>query len=383
VSTRHEASSDSREGLLYYLPKQDIILTVTVAKENAAGGGGQEPKPGRTSSAAGDGGAGGGQSENDGGEEESGDQDKKKPSTPAPQPTSTNPSFSGTSGQYTVHVTTTPPYPDLSQPYWLSFGTNWLGKNSMDISISTTGLLQSSKSATEPGISDALIALARAAALPRALTSKSPEKDRCAEGVAGTYVYRIAVLKQVAQGEAAQGQVAPLYCGFSVKLEAIGEANNMPDEHFPDKQEHGVYYRQAIPYIVTVDRNDMHAAGILSSPSQSGRYFLPVKSTLFAKNSAEFGFKDGMPTLYKQEADGEVVGFLKLPADIIGAYFGAVGELFTSLLNEPAGEAALIQAQTDLELVRFRQERCLAAIGENDPDAIAATCSAASGGDDK
>ncbi len=377
VSTRHEATTDSRAGLLYYLPSQDIILTVTVAKppppppastppapwtQNAPAGGaapgdGTTPPPtagGGTGTAAPGAGGGG-----------------NTPATPTPPPF---PGFTGSKPPYTVNVTTTPSYPDRSKAFWLSFGTNWLGNNALDIGVSTIGLLQTATSTTEPGISDALTGLARAVAINQSMAVQFDDEsdDPCTQKEEGTYVYRIPFPTDPIRESFTVNE-----CSFAIVAKQITMPVATLDTYMPErKSAHGVYYRQAIPYVVTLTGNEMVLAGVLTSPSQSGQYFLPVESTVFAKNSAEFGFKDGVPTKFKQEADGEIVGFLKLPADIIAAYFGAIGEMFTGFAKEPEGDAALIAAQTELEYARFRQEQCVAAIQAKDSAAIEATCSA-------
>lgn len=372
---------DMRTGLVYYMPRQDIIFTVTVAKEdegssNSGGSGGSNGSnsSGGTAEKSNSGGKPPGEgSETDttpgkdddtNGASNDGEQqdDDQTPSEPA----SSMPSFGGTVGPLTVNVTTTPPYPDRSQAYWLQFGTNWLGKNTLNIGISPAGLLQSTKSTTEPGISDALTSLARVAAYSVALVDDKDD-DPCNKGTEGTYIYRIEL----------PAESSGPHCGFSVSAKEIDFPDGrVPIARTPSRRASGIYYRQAIPYVVTVERNGYTMTGVLYSPSDSETYFLRARRTLFARNEAEFTFKDGMPTLYKQEADGELVALAKLPADVLGAYFGAIGEVFGQIAAKPTGEAELIQAQMNLEHARFRQEQCRTAIEANNTDVIAATCSA-------
>jgi len=57
-------------------------------------------------------------------------------------------------------IGTTAAYPDLSRQYVLQYGRNWLGKNSLDVSVTSTGLLSTAKSSTQSGVTDAFKGLA-------------------------------------------------------------------------------------------------------------------------------------------------------------------------------------------------------------------------------
>jgi hypothetical protein len=82
-----------------------------------------------------------------------------------------------------------------------------------------------------------------------------------------------------------------------------------------------------------------------------------------------------MPTKYAPTTESEALAALKLPADVIGAYFGAVGNVFTAF---SAVDKARTTAEADDAAVAFQQwktEQCLAAIrASTDPAVIRAAC---------
>lgn len=101
---------------------------------------------------------------------------------------------------------------------------------------------------------------------------------------------------------------------------------------------------------------------ILASPSASPVYFLPISKTFFSNNSAELGFSDGIPSKYDQMTEGEAVALAKLPADIIGAYFEAVGKIFTAFSTSDKNETTALADEYKLELEKNKFKLCMNAL---------------------
>jgi hypothetical protein len=59
---------------------------------------------------------------------------------------------------------------------------------------------------------------------------------------------------------------------------------------------------------------------VCSPPSESPTLFLPWHVIFFAGTKAELGFEDGVLDSFKQTTESEIVGVVKLPADIASAY---------------------------------------------------------------
>ena len=87
-----------------------------------------------------------------------------------------------------------------------------------------------------------------------------------------------------------------------------------------------------------------------------------IERTAFSDNKTDFTFVDGMLTDYVQDADSDLIGLLKLPADVIQAYFSAVGAMFTKKKDLSETEKDYLSAIQSLELQKLKTEGCLAAI---------------------
>ena len=57
-------------------------------------------------------------------------------------------------------IGTTAAYPDLSRQYVLRYGRNWLGKNTLDVAVTSSGLLSTTNSSTQSGVAEAFRGLA-------------------------------------------------------------------------------------------------------------------------------------------------------------------------------------------------------------------------------
>ena len=63
-----------------------------------------------------------------------------------------------------------------------------------------------------------------------------------------------------------------------------------------------------------------------------------------------------------------LVSLLNLPADVIGAYFSAVGQVFDSFKSNDTKEATALSESLDLELTKQKYEACIAAIEAKEED---------------
>ena len=294
------ASSDKEmEGLVYYMPKRDLLATVVVAGGRITG-------------------------------------------------------FS---------ATTTSAYPDLAQKFLMTYPVNLLGKNTADITISN-GMLSSAKSTTVSGIDDALKNLATSfgygSGLKQLLPNGVPPSaapDECK--VDGVHVFRYPL-----------DSVSVMPCGIVLKITVLGaKPNHVTKNVDAGSGRSGVFYRQNRAYSIEANGMGIDAASIAFAPSDE-IYFLPIAKTFFANNEATFAFTDGVPTQYKQDADGELIGLLKLPADIIGAYFAAVGMVFDAFKNREDKETSASVSNLKLEMQRRKFDMCLLALKSGDDDLV-------------
>ena len=250
-----------------------------------------------------------------------------------------------------VVLGTTDAYPDTSTQYVLSYRRNALGKNTLDVVITESGLLTSTKSVTESKVSDAFKNLGTLFGQARAFQRNNAGAASCNDG---DHVF------------AYKKPQTDTPCGVAIEISAIGAPAVVGRSNPGRGGRSGIFYRQNLPYLMTASKAGLHAAAIVFSPSESVTHFLPVSESLFTNNTADFGFKDGVPTKYSEDTDAEIVALLKLPADVIAAYFSAVGAMFESFKTRDTNQAEALAASLKLELAKQKYTACLAAMAAKD-----------------
>ena len=222
-----------------------------------------------------------------------------------------------------VKLATTAAYPDVTIPYVLTYGANAFGRNILNIKLDQKGLLTSVNSTTISEVAQALQNLAVPTNGEERITDKdyndsestSPAKQGCSKEGEHTFIY-----KMVGEHSA---------CGLTINIEKYGDSRNITSHDIKENQAiSGIFYRQNLPYLMTAQGQGIKAAAIVFSPSESKTQFIPVSKTFFADNGANFVFTEGILTQYEQGTNGELTALLTLPAEIIKAYFGAVGAVF-------------------------------------------------------
>lgn len=261
----------------------------------------------------------------------------------------------GSVGAITIHATAA--YPDLDQQYALTHGGNVFGKNTLDIGVNENGLLASTKATTVSGVTDAFKSLAASQARSGELDVNAAAS--CPDERTYSFVFK-------AKTETYQR------CGLAVAVTELGDASGGESHSKDDNKSYsGVFYRQSRPYLVEVrDNGSVLMSQIVFSPSEAPSNFMPVSKTFFANNEAEFTFVDGVPTKYKQETDGEFVALLKLPADVIEAYFAALGATFDAFSTADEKESKALEQSIALELSERKYTACKAAIMADNEELI-------------
>ncbi|MES2040099.1 MAG: hypothetical protein V4495_19965 [Pseudomonadota bacterium] len=311
-TTHQLRAGESNEGLVYFLPKKDVLITLTVASGKLTG----------------------------------------------------------------MTFGTTTAYPDHSVSYVINHSSNGLAKNVTSFEIKN-GLLTSTTGTTTSGVSDALKNLAASSAQLRTSRNLSDQKDLSVCGSDGNHTYRVL-------SENSSHSI----CGIKITIEKLApdtNQNKSEEGSKRDKAVHnnaagetqvttkqdpsGIYYRQIQGMLVTGTGQGLNSASIVYVPAPP-TYFLPAGHSFFANNTAEITLEDGVPTKFKRDADGEVIALLKLPADVIAAYFTAIGGVFDAFKTRDNKESAALQESLKLESVRQKYAVCLAAIKASDDDLI-------------
>ena len=275
-------------------------------------------------------------------------------------------------GVRTVSVGTSEPYPDLSEQYVIKYSRNLFGKNELQVGVNTQGLLQgNAKSKTTSQVSDIFKAVGTSVGTVGPM--KAPSGDTVCKAD-GEYVFMM---------HAADGDFVA--CEFSVNIKRYGisvgsEKKVVGNSKIDRDSNSGIFYRRSEPYLVTVSPSSKAISVLLNdklqsiqfSPSESVTHFLPTARTFFSNNEATFVLDAGVLTDYKQDADGELLGLVKLPSEVISAYFTAVGAMFANFKTRDASEAEAISASIKLELAKKKADACVAAIRLGDDKMVAA-----------
>jgi len=308
------ASADP--GLVYYLPRKDIAVTVTVTAAGAA----------------------------------------DKPATKS------------------ITLGATPAYADLGEAYLLEYGRGLVAKNQLDVSVGTGGLLASAKSTSTSQLQQVFDAVSGIG--PKKTIIAQPKNDCSA---IGEHKYVIGIPDDLKECTG-NSKAAIVPAGLAPQCATIcKDVNVTVTRMWPsgakgaqikvkDPQStwgrSGVYYRQSKPYLVHIDDAGLgvSAMGIVESPSESNALFLPISRTLIADNVATLTFSEGMPSRYEQDTDSEAVALLKLPAQILKAYFEAVGGMLSAIKDNKTAEADKVGAELKLELAKNQFQVCLAAL---------------------
>lgn len=262
--------------------------------------------------------------------------------------------------------------PDMSTRYVANFSRNLIGKNTLEIGIGPNGLLTSSKASTTSQIELILANLAGAAGTLSTFSAvrSSDTAPKCV--TKGTYTTTYSLEDIVKNGSDG-------FCDLTVTVERISGSTGPTKIAMGSGAQTGYFYRTTVPIIVTVEylrfaRSKERAVVLL--PDVESLEFLPVERSLFANNSAEFTFIDGIPTVYKQDVDGEVLALSKLPAAVLKGYFEAIGTAFSQRSTNATNEASLLAKLDALSLQRQRSAQCDKAIASGDAAAILAQCKA-------
>lgn len=268
-----------------------------------------------------------------------------------------------------VTIETTAAYPDMSMAYNLKFKKSLAGKNVANIGVDTNGLLTSTKSTMTSGVSEAFRNLGEAIGTAVGLAAPAAAAvDNCIDG---THSFTMPAQTKKVTVCGLQADITKLTVAATPNLKGapVNNQSDKGDSAEKQKPQSGIFYKQAEPYRVTIT-GTYNISTILFSPSESRVNILPISGTFFSNNEADFGFTDGMPTKYNQSTDGEVIGLLKLPADVLAAYFGAVGKVFDSFKTKDNKESEVLLASTKLDLAKLKYQACIDAIQSKDNTTI-------------
>lgn len=109
---------------------------------------------------------------------------------------------------------------------------------------------------------------------------------------------------------------------------------------------------------------------VVSSPTGAPAQFLPVSSAFFADNTNTAVFNEGTLREYKEVKNSELLGAASIPAGIISAYFSAASSLFDFMTAKDTDETEALNAKLALDALKLRFDACQMAF-KNKDDAAA------------
>jgi hypothetical protein len=280
-------------------------------------------------------------------------------------------------GNQTPKVETANTISDPSQRFVLDYSEDFFGKNHMNVTVNSLGLLSSTLTETTSGwptiaknlgtLTGQVTALAAAAAEQGVTPGVSV--PQCDNGKS----YTLLLFPEDAIAKGSQTSAEFPLCGFNVVLKRLAPILTHNTSRIEDKEfQSGVFYKFDLPYIVTISQAGL-AQGvkpaatsfIALSPDESPIAFAPVTRTVFSDNKVTLTFSDGILTADEQSSDGEVVALSELPADFISAYMSAIGSIFSSLSTNATDQKNLISAQQSLAVTQVKLQACQQAIAAN------------------
>jgi hypothetical protein len=264
-------------------------------------------------------------------------------------------------GLATPSVANAPAEPDFAHQFVLRYESNLFNGNHAIIKVGASGLLQGSDASATSGVDTIAKNLGTLAgtATAMSLAPKAPA-PACAKGRAyATLMYPEA------------GRTASL-CGFSITLSAapatLPAAKTQPSAAATPTTNTGVFYRQQIPYRVTVQgpaAADPPTEFLAFSPDESPILYYPVSKGFFGNTETNLTLTDGVLTQIDQKTDSELVGFTAVPADIVTSYFAAIGNIFGSRKTAIEDQTTLLGDRASREAAEAKLKFCQQTVASN------------------
>lgn len=272
--------------------------------------------------------------------------------------------------------------------YVAQYRRNHIGSNALKVTTNADGLLSGEGSgSTTSGVAEFLKAAAGAHGTDFSFSMTGPEitmeakPNLCAK--AGVYKWTFdAKLSSQTEQALMQCQIKVFVCNPGNSNEICAPIGNDPPSQSwkhanPEKYGRGYFYRQKRTFEIRA-HDELRNSHQIFYASLVGRHspteYMPIPRTVFADTDWKVGFTDGIPTVYDIKAGGDVLGLIKLPAEVVKAYSEAVlaGVKRKSGLAEE--EVKSLQQLNALAAQQVKYEACRAAAQTRDEDKIKAAC---------
>lgn len=275
-------------------------------------------------------------------------------------------------GKYSYDAEEAKMEPDLNAAYVLSQSSNMSIDNKFSATVGITGLLSSGNSTAtnQSGVIAANIVTA-AGSLNGLSSAKSLMNTRiarielntkkdirsCPANGQNTIFLIDPSVSTATLCDSIEVELIPEFSTVNIKSSAHASSkSNSP----------GIFYRQELPYTVKVKRDNLIVRQFqVTSPSNSPIFFMPINRTAFASNDAKVTLSDGVLTSVDQTKNSELVGFFAIPADILSKYFSAIGSVFDAFKSSDKQSQLLQQQQVDA-IAKLQNSICNSTIAKYD-----------------
>jgi hypothetical protein len=269
---------------------------------------------------------------------------------------------------------------DLKHRFILNYDQNWIGKNHLNIGVNTNGLLTTSNADTTSGITTIVQNLAKAIGSAQALAAaaapvRAPQAPAGATPAPPCQPGRVYTMLLYPEDV---GDTEEHLCNFSIHLMNLDGTKITSTPPPPDNKraenlqspESGIFYKHDLPYLVNVRDPNGGPTGpatsfIAFSPDLAPIAFVPVTRTLFSDNQTNITLSQGTVTAVDATASGELVALSELPADFISAYTTAIGGVFSQIGTNIKDQTAILQNQQALALATAQKQACTLALAAN------------------
>ena len=289
----------------------------------------------------------------------------------------------------TITLDTTGAFADRAHRFVARYRSNQVGTNALTVNVDENGLLDGSTTSTvTPKVSDVLTGLATDFGyVTGQLTTGNPRADAVGTpcDADGTYSWvvtpAVTDLTASTPGRVAydKAKAAMTACNITFDPRPLfsSPASAGTTKLTADHDYTGFFYRQSVPYILTVTDEVAPAltqSKLVSIPTHdSPLEFLPVQKSLFGANSLAITFSAGTPKTYTQSADSEWLGVVTIPAAILKAYLNAVTDAFKDKTAN-TGQQQYLAGLSTLLLQQQKTNLCLQAMKSGNQDQIKTAC---------
>lgn len=275
-----------------------------------------------------------------------------------------------------IEVAPTEAFADTGHRFVAQYRRSQVGTNVLNINVGVHGLLEGDATGSStPNLSELIGSFTALGRSSTTLESLNHTTAQCTKPGTYEWIFDVPADKTILDAMTA--------CGVTVEAGSIGPQASTAQWAGTQKNTTGAgfFYRQKRPVQLTVSIDDLGAGTsrrvtnvFMIVDARSPIEFLPVPRSVFATSSWTLKFTNGSPTLYDLNTGGEVLGLVKLPAEVVSAYSKAVTAGLSDRNSISKTEAEYLQQLNALAVQQAKAEACRAAVATGDLDKIKAAC---------